>query len=285
MKRILALAFFVLMSGLLHATNVTLDLYINRGLMQTVNGSTFPALSFNASPLFSGINATIQLNSGDSLQVMVHNTDTASHAFTVKGLTGSLSIAPADSAEYIGYFPLDGAYVFYDPSAANTNRYMGLAGQIMVLSSATASNYGWNLKDHESAFNQALANGNAVDWNQYEPDFFTVNGLSYPDIDNDPLAHIDEPQGQVYRIYISNTGQSKHSIHLHGFHGRVIHSSASNMQVNSSKDTFPIRSMESVVIEIIPDKVGRYSVHDHNLVAIAAAGLHPNGMFTIMNIH
>jgi hypothetical protein len=43
--------------------------------------------------------------------------------------------------------------------------------------------------------------------------------------------------------------------------------------------------MESVVIEIVPDKLGQYSVHDHNLVAVAAAGLHPNGMFTIMNIH
>ncbi len=282
-----ALVVFVIMLHCLvgRAATVHVDVFINRGLMQTVSGTTFPVLSYNDSVLFSGINATLQINSGDSLSLNVHNTDTAFHDFAIKGFPGLLTIAPSDSVQHTWYFPQDGAFIYYDPSDAPSNRYMGLAGQILVLSAATSFNYSWNLKEHQSSYNNAIALGNAVDWSVYDPDFFTVNGVSYPDIQNDSLATVDVSLGQPYRIYISNTGQSKHSIHIHGFHGTVIRSSAGNIQVNASKDTFPIKSMESVVIEITPDKLGRYSVHDHNLVAVSGGGVHPNGMFTIMNIH
>ena len=50
------------------------------------------------------------------------------------------------------------------------------------------------------------------------------------------------------------------------------------------KDTFPVYSMETVVLELVPDKVGEYPVHDHNLVAVSGANLYPNGMFLTLFI-
>jgi hypothetical protein len=42
--------------------------------------------------------------------------------------------------------------------------------------------------------------------------------------------------------------------------------------------------MQALLLEMVPDKPGRYAVHDHNLVAVSGGGIHPNGMFLIMEI-
>jgi hypothetical protein len=43
--------------------------------------------------------------------------------------------------------------------------------------------------------------------------------------------------------------------------------------------------MDAMVLRMIPDKTGKYAVHDHNLVAVTGGNTHPNGMFTIMQIN
>jgi len=50
------------------------------------------------------------------------------------------------------------------------------------------------------------------------------------------------------------------------------------------KDTFPVYSMETVVLELVPNQVGEYPVHDHNLVAVSGASMYPNGMFLTLLI-
>ena len=55
-------------------------------------------------------------------------------------------------------------------------------------------------------------------------------------------------------------------------------------QIGWEKDTFPIKSMETIVLELVPDKPGHYSVHDHNLTAVTGGGFHPKGMLVLMAI-
>ena len=45
------------------------------------------------------------------------------------------------------------------------------------------------------------------------------------------------------------------------------------------KDTFPLKRMEGYVLRLVPDQVGEYPVHDHNLLSITGGGLYPFGMF------
>ena len=69
-----------------------------------------------------------------------------------------------------------------------------------------------------------------------------------------------------------------------GYHLEIISSSENESHEGRSKDTFPIKSSQSMILELIPDKTGEYPVHDHNLVAVSGGGIYPNGMFLTMLI-
>ena len=162
---------------------------------------------------------------------------------------------------------------------------MGLAGMICVNNSTTDRKFYWNIKEHQTAYNNQIATGvSSVNWSAYDPDYYTINALSHPDLENDTTAKVLGNIGDTIHIFMSNTGQSVHSIHFHGFHCRILFSSAGPDQTNRVKDTFSMKSMDAIVLEMIPDKLGEYTVHDHNLVAVSGGGVHPNGMMVVMKI-
>ena len=255
-------------------------LYINRGNLITVKKTNIRSFAFNRTPNFEANNFVIKIASG-FLDLIIINNDTVLHGFSLIGF-GPLTqgIKPDSSAKIL--LPInEGMYLYYDPVNAPSNVYMGAAGMIVVSNSGQRSFY-WNLKEHESRLNDSISTGGHFRKQTYNPDFFTINGLSYPDIQNDTTARVWGSVGDTIRIYLANTGQSMHSIHFHGFHTRCIFSTTSNIQVGWVKDTWAIRSMEGILLELVADKQGKYSVHDHNLVAVSGGNTHPNGMFTIM---
>ncbi len=258
-------------------------LYINRGEFTTVKKTTFPSLAYNTTPVFNSTNTVVSIADGDSLEITVVNRDTTAHGFYVKG-RGGFSILAGDSLTRIYYFEKRGTYIYYDSTDYPSNRYLGLGGMICVESKQPVKKYYWNIKEHSTTFSTILSSGNEVDWRFYEPDYFTINGKSFPDLQSDSSATIVGQVSDTIYIYLANTGQSSHSIHFHGFHCTAIQSSTTRIQVGTSKDTFPMSPMDALLLVLIPDKVGRYSVHDHNLVAVSGGGTHPNGMFTIMTI-
>ena len=215
------------------------------------------------------------------LDYLIHvtNNDIAPHGF----IGAKVSHAPGESWEYQFIGNSEGVFLYYDPLDEPTNRYLGLAGMIAVLPDDSKSFF-WNIREYESSYSNNLGSGRAVDWAKYDPDYFTINGLSYPAIEQDTLAKVRAKVGEKIHVFIANTGQSMHSLHFHGFHCKVLASTNSNIRVGWNKDSFPIKRMSGLLLELVPDKPGHYSVHDHNLVAISAGGTHPNGMFTIMEV-
>jgi hypothetical protein len=280
---------FVLFTGLLvlqcaSAAVVQQTLYINRGLFVTVQSTTFPSLAFNSTPTFDALNTVITVAMSDTLVFTVINNDTVVHGFGVKNYPGvNGTINPAGTYIDTLVAGTEGLFVYYDNYNYPDYRYLGAAGMICV-TNATTNIFYWNIKEHQTAFNDSLAVGASVNWNTYYPDYFTINGKSFPDLQNDTTARITAQVGDTIRIFVVNTGQSLHSIHFHGFHCRVLYSTSSNLQTGQSKDTCPMKSMEGAVLEMVPDKTGEYSVHDHNLAAVTGGSTHPNGMFIIMDI-
>lgn len=257
-------------------------LYINRGLLSTIKKTTFPAIAVNLAPTFNARNAVLSVLIGEELDIKVINNDSVLHGFSVSGFPSqSVIIKPGDSADINLTFDKEGIYLYYDSLQYPSYVCLGAAGMITVSRSYLHS-YFWNIKEYESSLNRALALGGNFSKQSYDPDYFTINGLSYPEIQNDTTARVWGSVGDTVRIYLANTGQSMHSIHFHGFHATCLFTTSSNTGIGWSKDTWAIRSMEAMLLEFIVDKPGRYSVHDHNLVAVTAAKTHPNGMFTIM---
>jgi len=284
--RIFFFTFILSFTLISQAAVVNKSLYINRGLFTTVHKTTFPWVAFNNGKTFQQLNAVISIATTDTLVIKIINNDSVKHEFNIKGYAGFTAslINPADSITDTLYFNKRGIYIYYDSYQYPKYRYLGASGIICINNSATSKKFYWNVKEHQSDYNIKLAQNIPVDWKKYSPDYFTFNGLSYPDILDDTLVSwIHGYVGDTIQVAIANTGQSSHAIHFHGFHCKVIYS-ADPDQIGQIKDTFPMKSMDAIIVEFTPDKKGYYSIHDHNLLSNTGGGIYLRGMFSIMTI-
>ena len=266
------------------AADVSETLYINRGEFVASDGNTFAYMAFNRTLVFEKENAIIEVNIGDNLEIKIINNDTIVHGFDIKNYVGVNNvIQPGDSVTVTCTFSSEKVLVYYDSYNYPNNTYMGLSGMIAV-SDNSFSKFYWNVKEHQQTYNDTIANGYSVDWQTYYPDYFTINGESAPNINVDAKARITGAVNETIYLYITNTGQSTHSMHFHGYHLEIVYSSKYPSHVGRSKDTFPVHSLEGLVLKLIPDKPGEYPVHDHNLVTVSGGGIYPMGMFITMLI-
>lgn len=276
---------FLLLFCLPAVAQVFETLYINSGIYVAVDSAQFDYCAFNDSPVFSPDNKRIIIQAGDDLELTVINADSVSHGFAIKGKTPAVTILPGDTAVVTASFSaVDQAFIYYDPTDYPRMTALGLAGIIHVHDGTPASAFYWNLKEYKKDWAALHRQQLSVDWTEYYPDYFTVNGRSNPHINGDPAARVTGNVGETIHIVVANTGQSSHSLHFHGYHSEIIYSSAHPNHTGRSKDTFPVESLEVLILEMIPDKTGEYPVHDHNLVAVSAGGIYPNGMFLTMLI-
>ena len=282
-KLLLGFTFGVLFAFNSFSTTVNQSLYIVADSLLTVDSTKVPYITFNETLTYNQSNPIINLMQGDTLHLWIYNTDSLMHDFVIKGISSVISIPSNDSAFLQTVFTAKGSYIYHDPSAFPKNTYLGLAGMIVVKNHPFACFY-WNIKEHNSDWNNQLFNGSPVNWNQYDPDYFTINSVSNPNINGDTLARITGQVGDTLFLYITNTGLSIHSMHFHGYHATIKYSSRNASHLNREKDTFPIYPMETVILRIIPDKEGEFPIHDHNLVAITGNNIYPNGMFTTILI-
>ncbi len=284
MKSVIGLIFFsISVACQSYGATVNESVYIFSDSLDLSTGDKMPYTTFSSSPLYTEMNARIELQVGDVLDLWVVNFDSVVHEFQIQGETGVFSIPVNDSINVVQTFTTAGAYIYLDPMNFPQNAYMGLAGMIVVKDHAHSSFY-WNIKEHSDSWNYTIAAGGSVNWASYYPNYFTINGKGSPNINADPAARVTGSVGDTLIIYAVNTGQSIHPLHFHGYHVDIIHSSRSPQHVGRSKDSQGIYPFESVVFRLVPDKEGEYPVHDHNLVATTGGNLYPLGMFLTMLI-
>ena len=224
----------------------------------------------------------LKLVPGDTLNLRIENTDSIGHSFMVSmPLPNPVALYPGIDTTFSIFFPDAGLYSYYDNTGLN--RYMGLGGMISV-NSFTGANFYWNLRDHQADWNRDIALGINVDPATYLADHFTINGHYYPVLQNDSTAIVNGYVNDTIRIHIANLGLMEHSFHFHGYHLRILASSSKPDHVGRLKDSFPVRTMDNLVLELVPQQPGLYPVHDHNLVATTIGGNSPGGMIMIISI-
>jgi hypothetical protein len=205
MQKLKAAVFLCFCIGLFNSAIAAVvydTVYINKGVITTIDTNYYAFYAFNDSPEFVATNSRIHLEIGDSLYLSVINTDVLTHGFDVKNTVGYAgTVLPGETLIVPMRFNELGAFIFYDNLDDPKFRYLGLAGLITVDDSG-ASKFFWNVKDHEGEWNDSLDEGYTVDWSMYYPNYFTINGFSNPLINEDPNARITGTVGETIRVYI-----------------------------------------------------------------------------------
>ncbi len=279
--------FFVLLKAT-SSFSATIDvrLIIQNGTRTLVDGTQVLAKTFSTSTSFSENSDTFIWSKGDDVNLKVVNLDTDAHSFKIDGYIDFGNIPAGDSIEQNIQLTTAGVFRYYDNSNQPYNEYVGLSGLIHIKELTDNSTYFyWDLREIDSVWNaEIISNSAQPTLTDYEPDYFTVNGKSHPNVNGDPIARPVGNVGQEFKIVILNNGLSIHSMHFHGYHLTIEDDSKKAINIGRSKDTFPIYPSEYLVLSCTPDKPGEYPVHDHNLAAVSSGQVYATGMFLTLNI-
>lgn len=291
-----------------HAANIVINLTVeeviktvpvNRGILtwQYVN-----AVQPGPGVLSSGIIVT----EGDTVTINIQNNLTSNYAvnFVCPGLLEtSIAADPGTLQSYTFVATTPGSYLYYDDNNGQLGRAMGLMGPLIVkpMGGSQAltplelnpNNFDreYTIVTHEmdSRVNDAVAAGLPFDLTSYQPDYFFVNGLSYPETALDAAGNIDDTKvilmtaGQNVALRLINGGLIYYPMHFHGYHVNVVTRSRMLEEYIVEKDTVLVKEGEAVeVILPVGNQVGLYPLHTHYIPGVTTTGYYAGGGLLMM---
>lgn len=259
-------------------------IHINQYRAQFDDSSTVVRYTYGKSELDTNGHIALFIESETSTTITVYNHLNITVGIAVEGENKQLEIGAGDKATTNWTFTKTGVFKCYD-HLSEYGEYMGLTGVIIVSKQSSIKKlFVWNLADFQKSKCEEINAQNQTDFGDYRPEYFTINGRVFPYSEDDPLVKIQGKVGDTLTLVILNSGRANHSIHLHGYHARIISCKQSEFLVNASKDTVPVKEGDFIELEIVPDKPGKYPVHNHSLNGVISNGLYPSGQFSIMSI-
>ncbi|MCP3916422.1 MAG: multicopper oxidase domain-containing protein [bacterium] len=140
-------------------------------------------------------------------------------------------------------------------------------------------------EDADDRLNTAMVTPGAQALPPYEPNFFTVNGLAYPETIQDVHTLVTGAVGERILIRLGNLGRMRQAVHFHGYHAEPVARDNVPEQAWPAKDTFPLPAFGTLDVILTPHQRGTYPLHPHSLTAVTAGGLYPFGQLTLMAIN
>lgn len=230
----------------------------------------------------------LSLREGDPVTITLYNDLDREASLEIPGvLEDTTPIAPGSSDTYDFTAPGAGSYLFHDGVNGDLGRAMGLAGPMVVMP-ADGSNllfsggpgfdlqYTLVLHDLDDRVNRTVASGGVFDLAGYEPNYFFVNGLSYPHTTADADTLISMNVGDRVALRFINAGLITNPMHFHGYHVEVV---SRNRRLETSvvvKDTVPVGIDECVDVVLTCNQPGAYPLHTHFVPGVTANGVYVN---------
>ena len=114
-----------------------------------------------------------------------------------------------------------------------------------------------------------------------EPNFFTINGKTYPDI-----PAINVKQGERVRVRFIGAGQFEHPMHLHGMPFKIVATDGYPVPeaAQLTKDTVPVHPGERFDIEFVADNPGQWAFHCHIVHHATNDDVEPGGLLFVVNV-
>ncbi|MFZ2489813.1 MAG: copper oxidase [Anaerolineae bacterium] len=250
-----------------------------------LNGVQATAWSYNGSvpgPM-------IRVTEGDAVRIILQNnlpeaTSIHWHGMRVpNAMDGMIEIKPGDSFTYEFTAPAAGSYMYH--SHINSDKQVGLGLYApFIVTPKTETNppdvdVSWMLSEWRIGADGETYS--AMPMAGMEPNYFTINGKSYPDI---PM--IEAKMGQRVRIRLANIGQLTHPMHLHGMNFTVIAYDGVPLPPAQQivRNTITVNPGELVDIELIADNPGDWMFHCHVLHHLTNNGVEPGGLLTTLRV-
>jgi FtsP/CotA-like multicopper oxidase with cupredoxin domain len=232
--------------------------------------------------------AGVMILEGEPVDITLYNDlDRPVSLWIPEVLTGGPSIAPGSSHQYRFNAPGAGTYLFHDGVNGDLGRAMGLAGP-MIGAPAEGGNqlftngpvfdrqYTLVLHELDDRVNQAVASGGDFDMDDYEPNYFFVNGLSYPNTIADEETKIAMHVGERVALRFVNAGLITNPMHFHGYHVEVATRNRLVEQAVINKDTVLVDVDECVDVILPCKQPGIYPLHTHYIPGVTANGVYVN---------
>ncbi len=140
-------------------------------------------------------------------------------------------------------------------------------------------------EDEDDRWNAFMNSLNALPpLTSYEPNYFMMNGLAYPDTASDTSTYVTGNVGDRILIRLGNMGRMRQALHFHGYHPEVVARQNVPETILGAKDTIPIAHRTTVDLILTPDQTGTFPLHPHSLTAVTENGLYPWGQLTLITI-
>lgn len=279
MRRLLFIG--LLLFSLVVSAQDEVDVYIVEGKVDA-GGPKIPFFTFNTRDQFDSTNAIFTFPLGIAVTFNVTNLVDFTCGFEVRGW-GSIDAIPSNESRSLTLtFDESGTFLVQDP--IGDHRALGL-GTMLVVSDFDGAEYYGVFNEHEPDWIKAIAEGGSYNRNIYHPDAFTINGFGFPRTKSDARSMIMGNVGDTIRVHMLNAGQMYHFPHWHGYHVTIKDASHHKNYIGWSKDSYGLAPGETMMVELVPDKPGRYPIHNHNLVTTTVGGNYPGGMMMHMHIH
>ncbi len=116
----------------------------------------------------------------------------------------------------------------------------------------------------------------------YEPNYYRLNGMGFPDIAADTDTVIGATVGDRVLLRLGNMGHTRQALHMHGFHFDVAAQDNTPEQRLGEKDTIGIPWGKTADIIFTVNQAGAFPFHPHDVQCVTANGLYPYGQLTLI---
>ena len=252
------------------------------------DGSTVPYFKYVAvgNTRSNGDIPLMQAPAGRKLAVSIENLVDFPIQPTILNYASGPVIMPQETGIWDFTMPPEGTWIFTEALLGNLASSAGFAAAMISAPNAFRSRvrqYYLMYQDTDDRWNNDIDNGNVPDESIFEPNYHTLNGLSYPDTMNDQSTRINCLLGENVLIRIGNHSNIRHSIHFHGYHATLLRRDNKVDNTLPEKDTFaiPANSTAEIVMPVV--QTGEYPIHPHSLTATTDNGLYQGGSVTMID--
>ena len=290
----------ILAPGKVHAAPTTVNIALTaEGTTKTLVDDTSVFVwqfndAINGGP--GALTSGLLVQESDTVNVTVTNLLDREIRFSIAGVSMSTtnSVGVGETLTYSFTAPAAGSYMYTDDINGELGRAMGLAGPMVVMP-ADGSNTLYNggpgfdrqytmfMSELDDRLNAAIKAGDSYNMDDYEPNYYFANGLSYPDTTTGGDTLIAMNVGEDVAIRFINGGAITYPMHFHGYHVNVATRNRVIETTAIEKDTIQVERDECVDVILPVAQAGMFPLHTHYVPGVTANGVYANGGLIIMS--